>query len=305
MATEDRMSRPHVVVVANDQEWAARSLESLLGPRGYAVLRSASGRQVLGLVRSAQPDALILDTRTQDIGGLEICRALRTDPHVRPSMPIIITANDGSTRAERIEAFAAGAWDYCTQPLDGEVLLLKLATFLRAKRESDHVRDDSLIDHETGLYTLRGLARRAQEIGAFASREHLPLSCVAFSPLGVVEAGEPQLSRSVDAMVADLALVCRNRGRGSDVFGRLGPLEFGVLAPATDERGASRLLTRLQRAVDDVAGGHGAELPGARLVAGMASIDDFAESKVDAMDMLLRATDELRRIRTSSLPTSV
>ena len=305
MATEDRMSRPPVVVVANDQEWAARSLESLLGPRGYAVLRSASGRQTLGLVRSAQPDALILDTRTQDIGGLEICRALRTDPQVRPSMPIIITANDGSTRAERIEAFAAGAWDYCTQPLDGEVLLLKLATFLRAKREADRVRDDSLIDQDTGLYTLRGLARRAQEIGAYASREHLPLSCVAFSPLGDAENEEAQSVRSVDSMVAKLAVACRSQGRASDVFGRLGPLEFGVLAPATDDRGASRLLTRLQKAIADQPDGQRTDVLGMRLVAGMASIDDFAESKVDAMDMLLRATDELRRIRTSSLHTSV
>ena len=40
-------SRPPLVLIANDQEWSARSLESILGPAGYAVLRAYTGRQAL------------------------------------------------------------------------------------------------------------------------------------------------------------------------------------------------------------------------------------------------------------------
>lgn len=294
MDSRVRPPRPPVVVVANDQEWAARSLESLLGPKGFAVLRVASGRQALELVRTMQPDALILDQRTQDIGAIEVCRALCNDPLVRPGMPVIVTANDGGGRAERVEAFGAGAWDYCTQPIDGEVLLLKLATFLRGKHELDRMLDETLVDELTGLYTLRGLTRRAQEIGAQAARKRQAIACIAFAPIteGVPEAARYS-PRATSTVVEHLAMVCRSQGRISDVFGRVGIAEFAVLAPATDDRGAARLLARFQTAVAE----GDRDRRAMRLLAGVSSVGDYSKSNVDVMDMLLRATDELRRMR--------
>ena len=40
---------PPIVLVANDQEWSARSLESVLGPHGFATVRAFTGRQALEL----------------------------------------------------------------------------------------------------------------------------------------------------------------------------------------------------------------------------------------------------------------
>lgn len=304
MSSFERLSRPAVVVVANDQEWAARSLESLLGPRGFAVLRVSSGRQVLDLVRTAQPDALILDSRTQDLSAIEICRTLRADASVSPAMPVIITANDGGARADRLEAFSVGAWDYCVQPIDGEVLLLKLSTFLRAKQALDRVRDESLIDDTTGLYTLRGLARRAQELGAQAGRRRQAMTCIAFAPQRESDAApEPYSARATASVVEQVAQACRSRGRTSDVFGRMGTSEFAVLAPATDDRGAARLLARLQTAVSEGPADRPSEPGPVRLLAGVSSVADFSVANIDVMDMLMRATDELRRLR-SPIPDS-
>lgn len=300
MDSTERLTRPPVVIVVNDQEWAARSLESLLGPKGYAVLRVASGHQALDLARSMQPDAVIVDVKTQDLGAVELCRRLRDDPMVRSAVPILVTSTDGGSRAERLELYGAGAWDYCSQPIDGEVLLLKLAAFLRAKRELDRALDESLIDAHTGLYTLRGLARRALEIGSLARRDHQSLSCIAFAPIRHREPlPESYSTVATGTLIERVAAACREHGRASDVFGRTGPTEFAVLAPATNDRGAARLMARLQNAVADAvdsrSGGGEREL---RLLAGVMSVADFSKSNVDAMDMLLRATDELRRMRT-------
>src|ERR1700677_1632141 len=67
---------PPLVLIATDQEWAARSLETLLGPNGYAVLRAYNGRQAVELARSAQPDVVIIDLRLGEGDGLDVCRAL-------------------------------------------------------------------------------------------------------------------------------------------------------------------------------------------------------------------------------------
>src|SRR5256885_615433 len=113
---------------------------------------------------------------------LEICRALRHDAEFAPDAPIIIVSSDHATRQQRIDALRAGAWEYLGQPLDAEHLLLKLDTFTRVKRAADRAREDGLVDQVTGLYNLRGLARRARELGAQASRLNAALACVALAP---------------------------------------------------------------------------------------------------------------------------
>src|SRR5919197_254684 len=67
MSASNRPSRPPVVLIASDQEWAARSLETVLGPRGYAVLRAGTGQRALELARIARPDAYIIDAGMSDI----------------------------------------------------------------------------------------------------------------------------------------------------------------------------------------------------------------------------------------------
>src|SRR5215218_5777770 len=80
MSPFDKPRRPPLVLVANDQEWSARSLESILGPNGYAVLRAYTGRQALDLAKTTQPDIVILDSKMSDMTGIELCALLREDP---------------------------------------------------------------------------------------------------------------------------------------------------------------------------------------------------------------------------------
>jgi DNA-binding response OmpR family regulator len=170
MLETEKTTAPPLVLIANDQEWSARSLESILGPQGYAVVRAHTGRQAIDLAWRTHPDAIVIDSGMPDISGVEVCRLLRRDARFTVSTPIIVTTAGPAARADRLEAYRAGAWEYCTDPIDADALLLKLETFIASKRELDQCHDDSLIDRGTGLYNVRGLTRRAQELGADASR---------------------------------------------------------------------------------------------------------------------------------------
>jgi len=297
MQQSDRPARPPLVLIANEQEWSARSLESILGPNGYAVLRAYTGRQALELGRGAQPDAVLLDIRMPDIEGLEVCQLLRDDPGFSVATPIIITASGPTARAQRLAAYRAGAWEFFGQPLDGEVLLIKLATFMRAKRVIDRVQDDILVDQPTGLYNLKGLARRAREIGAEASRRHDPLSCVAFSAETDVPAGDDRLiEETMLGVVEQLGEIIRRTGRASDAIGRLGQSEFAIIAPGTEANGAVKLVERLRASVESSPTRVGKRAM--RIRAGYSTVPDFADSSVDAVEVLLRATTALRQLRT-------
>jgi len=320
LSARARATRPLLVLIANDQEWSARSLETILGPRGYAVLRSYNARQTLDLARRVRPDVVIVDVRLPDGDGFEVCRTLRDPGYLGLATPILVTSSDPGHRGQQVAAYAAGAWDYVLLPLDGEVLIHKLDTFTAAKRETDRLREEGLLDPVTGLYNARGLARRAREIGAEASRRRDALACVALIPApGDGSAFDDATSDDVVSRVAErLGGLLRRTGRTSDAVGRLGRTEFAIIAPATEAAGAQRLAERVRAAVEaeQITVTAGAAVAGAdsnagagddgssatsdsgsrvRVRVGYYAVPDFAESSVDAVEMLVRAASALRQ----------
>ena len=297
MANRDRAPNAPLVLIANDQEWSARSLESILGPNGFSVVRAYTGLQALERARTSQPDLIILDAQMPDMHGFEVCRTLRADPRFSATTPIVITPSGPSGLTQRLEAYRAGAWEFLGQPLDGEALLLKLNTFLQSKREVDSLREENLLDPGTGLYNMRGLSRRAREIGAEAFRRRDPIACVVFSPDGGEEDADFQEDEESRRMSDQVGLLFRQSGRASDAIGRLGQLEYGVIAPATGPDAAVRMVRRLGGAIESspipVRGGEKT----LRLRAGYCAVPDFAESSVDAVELLLRATSALRDLK--------
>lgn len=297
MANRDKPTAAPLVLIANDQEWSARSLESILGPSGYSVVRAYTGQQALERARTSQPDIIILDAQMPDMHGFEVCRALRSDPRFSATTPIVITTSGPSGRTQRLEAYRCGAWEFLGQPLDGEALLLKLGTFLQSKQQVDILREENLLDSGTGLYNMRGLSRRAREIGADALRRREALACVVFAPETELDADDEAPDEELLRMSDQVGAVFRQSGRVSDAIGRLGPTEFAVIAPATGPEGAVRLVSRLGGAVEatriPVRGGERA----LRVKAGYCAVPDFAESSIDAVELLLRATTALRDLR--------
>ena len=298
MPERAKPSQSPLVLIANDQEWSARSLESILIPKGYGVVRAYTGRQALERAHTAHPDVIILDAQMPDLHGVEVCRQLRADPRFSPTVPIIITTAGPSGRAQRLEAYQAGAWEFLGQPLDGESLLLKLEAFLRAKLEVDRVHDESLLDEVTGLYNMRGLSRRAREIGSEAFRRRHALTCIVFAPESP-ELGDLATADTASRLAAAVGEALRKAGRSSDAIGRLGPLEFAVIAPATGPEAALKLVDRLRETVETHPVPRNGAAPAAvGLRAGYFAVPDFHEAELDATEMLLRATTALRLLQT-------
>lgn len=290
-------SHPPLVLIANGQEWHTRSLESILGPHGYAVLRAYTGKQALERAHAAQPDIIIVDADLPDIDGLEVCRALRDNPRISASTPILVTSASHPNRQQRLDALRAGAWDYLTRPLDGEELQLRLDAYVRAKFEADRAREEGLLDEFTGLYNIRGLARRARELGSQAFRNSAPFACVVFAPH--VEAGEMESAdaeAAVTAAAERLAKALRESGRVSDAIGRLGPSEFAVIAQGTDAEGAVKLAERLARSIE----GTGEGSTKFRMRAGYDAVSNYHEAPIEPADMLVRATIAMRTSQAES-----
>ncbi len=277
--SHNRSSVPRILI-ANDQEWTARSLESILAAEGYEVIRAFTGGQAWERAIETRPDLIILDTQLPDISGPEVCRHLRSHPVVGWSVPIIITTAGSNGRSRVAEAMEAGAWDFATQPFDGPLLLARIRTFLQSKAAYDASRADATLDPATGLYNRRGLAMRVSELWADARRRREPITCV------VISAHPPDLVAALnlaEETALSVAQALRASVRGSDAVARLSPLDFAIMAPSLDRDTALRVLDRFQR---HLAASQG-QGPFA-MRTGIATLD--AEEGLDADQLLRRAT---------------
>jgi len=285
-----------LILLVDDQEWTSRSIESILRPKGYVVLKAYTGQQASDLVQKVSPDALIVDVHLPDIHGVDLVRQLRGSPTITSITPILMVTGGTVGRAERLEALGAGAWDILTQPVDPNELVLRMETFVRAKQDVDRIRDEGLTDPGTGFYNARGLLRRAAEIGADAIRSERPMTCVAFGPPLVAGAGRDS-DAAIESLARRVAAALRTVTRASDTIGRLGPGEFIVVAPDTDQEGSVRLADRVLEAVEQSSG---LELVDPALLkqirAGFSAMR--ATEPTTAEDLLLRATTALRRAQT-------
>ncbi len=288
--------RPALALLASDQEWSSRSLETVLGPSGYVVIRAYTGGATLSQAVRAHPDVILLDVHLPDWDGLQLCRALRDEPKVGLRTPIVMLAASPPTRHQRVAALRAGAWDVLSLPAETEELLLKLEAYARGRVEADQLPDGGLVDQASGLYNVRGLERRARELGSEARRQHKPVACVVFGA-----DVDREHAATTAGVSEEMARVLRRAGRVSDAIGRLSDTEFAVLAPDTDATAAVTLAQRLMDALQE--GRQGAvplrspPSPPPPLRVGYEAVDNLGATPGDPVDPLSRATKALQSAR--------
>ncbi len=288
---------PPLILIANEQEWSARSLESVLNPTGFATMRAYTGREVLDLTASVAIDAVITSHSLPDMSGVALIRQLRQLSGFPASTPVLMLTSATPGRGERLEAYAAGAWEVLHEPYDVEALCLKLRLFVGARRDLSRSEDSGLLDEATGLYNPRGLARRVREIGADAARRGQPLSCIALTLIPEREVPRELMSEARSGALLVLSEVCRTTSRISDTVGRLGRAEIVIVCPHTDSAGAADLLMRLNTSLSGAAVTIGGERLPVQLISGVTTVPDFSRSTSDAGALVLHAAERLREAR--------
>lgn len=291
MTTRPRLTRPPRILIASDQNHALRDVEGTLGRQGYSVLRVFAGAAALARARAACPDVILLDAKLADSESLDLSRLLRADPLIGASTPILLLVHDRPTREDHLSALRAGVWELLRRPVDTAALLGKLEAYLGAKVETERAPKRSLVDELTGLYTRRGLARRAWELILQTAHHNTSVACVVVAPEARSEPGA--------GVLRDVARLVRDNARHSDAVGRVGLSEFAVVAPGANRLGARRLAQRLQDAAH--AGGNGdgngAVALGGGLRAGYDSLRQLRSAAIEPRQLLGRAARALEMAR--------
>ena len=156
-----------IVFVVDDDISVRKSLESLIDSAGWQPETFPSAQAFLHRPRVVGPSCLILDVSLPDLDGLELQKRVASD---RTDMPIIFISGCGDVPMT-VRAMKAGAVEFLTKPLAGDVLVGAIQQAIERSR--------STLDREAALRELRdrhaSLSQRERQVMALV---------VSATPLG-------------------------------------------------------------------------------------------------------------------------
>jgi DNA-binding response OmpR family regulator len=120
------------ILVVEDDRDIAELIGHYLERAGHAVTLVGNGPDALVRARDRVPDVLILDLMLPGLDGLEVCRAMRSDPATADIPIIILTAR--AEEAERVSGLELGADDYVTKPFSPKELVARVHAQLRRRQ---------------------------------------------------------------------------------------------------------------------------------------------------------------------------
>ena len=119
-----------LILVAEDDKSTRRLLRQLMEAEGYQVQEVENGEECVAACKIQQPDMVLLDAMMPVMDGFTCCTQLQTLP-LSDRIPILMITglND---QASVDWAFAVGATDYVTKPIQPSVLRRRIRHLLKA-----------------------------------------------------------------------------------------------------------------------------------------------------------------------------
>jgi two-component system alkaline phosphatase synthesis response regulator PhoP len=134
------------ILIVDDEEDIAELVSYNLTKDGFVTVKAHGGEAALRKIRLEKPDLLILDLMLPGMSGLDICKAVRSNPQTA-SLPIImLTAK--ADEVDKIIGLEIGADDYMTKPFSVKELVARVRSILRRVQEGSKSLATETFEHD-------------------------------------------------------------------------------------------------------------------------------------------------------------
>jgi two-component system alkaline phosphatase synthesis response regulator PhoP len=116
------------IIVADDNENIREALTYLLEDEGYQLQLAKDGAETIQKVKEFRPDILFLDIMMPEINGYDVCRTIKSDPDLKSTYVIMLTAKGQAVEQERGKE--VGADEYIVKPFSPMEILTKIKHIL-------------------------------------------------------------------------------------------------------------------------------------------------------------------------------
>jgi diguanylate cyclase (GGDEF)-like protein len=190
------------------------------------------------------PDLLLLDAHLPGLDGFTLARLVRQDPRFA-LLPIVFLASE-RTLQDQVEALRAGADHFLTKPVEPMLLLqLVINRAERGRRIREMVHRDGL----TGLLNHATLMAELEHAVEYARRHGEPFAFLMVDVDHFKRVNDTYGHLAGDQVLLHLARVFQSTVRASDIIGRYGGEEIGIILGRCNRDGAVVLAGKLREAL--------------------------------------------------------
>jgi two-component system, cell cycle response regulator len=240
----DISSQPFKILVVDDSAVSRKLVEHSLSDERYKLLFAKNGREALALFAEHQPAVVLTDWDMPDVGGLDLCRRIRSNFQGSYSYLILLSGNTDKEKV--VEGLASGADDYLTKPFHAGELVARVEVGLRMvelhrqiEEQNRLLQEMALTDALTGLPNRRALDVWAPRELSAAARHGFPFWVVMADLDFFKKVNDTYGHDAGDAVLKSFAELLKANTRRSNFCARLGGEEFLVVITHTDEAGRS------------------------------------------------------------------
>ena len=113
------------ILIIDDSPTEQFLLTQILGEGRFEIFIAEDGEEGVVRAKDIQPDLILMDVVMPGINGFQATRKLSRDAATK-NIPIIMCTTK-SQQTDKIWGLRQGAFDYITKPVDGPLLLAKIA----------------------------------------------------------------------------------------------------------------------------------------------------------------------------------
>ncbi|CAM2011004.1 diguanylate cyclase [Acanthopleuribacter pedis] len=301
-AVRNTQQDPYRVLLVEDDPRMAEHFTHVLQAAGFVVETVVDPFQLLDRMGASDPELILLDYHLPHCNGIELAKVVRQQPRYL-SMPIIFLSTEENIE-RHYNALNAGADDFLSKPISPRTLVISLqARLARTRALKSLMAHDSL----TGLLNHVTLKEKLSINAARADRTSKPL-CFAMIDIDHFKKVNDTYGHAVgDRVLQSMSRVLKQRLRRSDVIGRYGGEEFGLILFDTPLEAAYEVIDEIRRnfsKVTHVADGVHFHVT---FSGGIAVFDDFPApgAVMEAADRALYLAKRQGRNRIVKAPPSI
>jgi two-component system, OmpR family, phosphate regulon response regulator PhoB len=117
------------VLIVDDEPSMRLLVHTTIESDHYTVVEAADGDEAWAFIKKYKPSLVLLDVQMPGRSGLEVLRSIRSDPSLRGTRVILLTAK--ALAADVAAGTAEGADYYLTKPFSPLELLARVGDALR------------------------------------------------------------------------------------------------------------------------------------------------------------------------------
>lgn len=218
-----RSTRDHILAVDDDEIVVQHVRDLLVTTLGARVTTLDGPDQFWSELNRTEPDLVLLDVEMPGISGLELCRAIRSDPHWRHLPVVVLSGRVDAVSLE--EVYDAGADDFVVKPVVGPELCSRINNRLERNRLHRLLAET---DPLTGLANRRRMESDYRRLQQLADRYGTNLSITVVDLDRFKRVNDVYGHAAGDQVLRRFAQYLTEMFRGEDIVARLGGEEFIV-----------------------------------------------------------------------------